>query len=85
MSFNTESMEELNLLLQFDSSSLRSGLKVHSSARPEVIAACRNLFAKGLVTQPDGGYLTDEGVQALGHVQVLAGLMQPVEGEVSAT
>ena len=77
MPFNTDTMEELNLLLQFDSASLMNGIKVHSSARPEVVAACRNLFARGLITQQDGGYLTDEGIEALGHVQVLAGLMRP--------
>jgi uncharacterized protein (TIGR02647 family) len=68
-------IEELNLLLQFDSSSLERGIKVHSNAREEVIYACQSLFAKGLVTQPDGGYLTDEGVEALSHAQVLAGLL----------
>lgn len=75
MLFNADTMEELNLLLQFDSATLRNGIKVHSNARPEVVAACRSLFAKGLVSQQDGGYLTDEGIEALGHVQVLAGLM----------
>jgi hypothetical protein len=28
-----------------------------------------------LVSQRDGGYLTDAGVEALAHVQVLAGLL----------
>ena len=74
MSFSPESMEQLNLLLQFDSSSLEHGIKVHSSARPEVIAACQALFDKGMVSQRDGGYLTDAGVEALAHVQHLAGL-----------
>jgi len=68
-------IEELNLLLQFDSSSMDRGIKVHSSAREEVIYACQSLYAKGLITQPDGGYLTDEGVEALTHAQVLAGLL----------
>ena len=67
-------MEQLNLLLQFDSATLERGIKVHSNARPEVIAACRGLFDKGMVDQPDGGYLTDAGVEALAHVQLLAGL-----------
>jgi uncharacterized protein (TIGR02647 family) len=73
--FTASTLEELNLLLQFDSDSLGRGIKVHSNARGEVIAACRRLFDKGLVDQPDGGYLTDEGVEALAHVQILAGLL----------
>ncbi len=75
MSFTPGTMEELNLLLQFDSASLDRGIKVHSNARREVIAACRALFDRGLVTQPDGGYLTDAGVEALAHAQSLAGLL----------
>ncbi len=75
MAFTPSSLEELNLLLQFDNSTLEHGIKVHSSARPEVIAACEGLYQKDLVSQPDGGYLTDAGVEALGHAQALAGLL----------
>ncbi len=75
MPFNNDSLEELNLLLQFDSASLSNGIKVHSSARPEVIAACRNLFDKDLITQRDGGYLTDAGIEARAHAESLAGLL----------
>jgi uncharacterized protein (TIGR02647 family) len=75
LSFTSGSIEELNLLLQFDNTTLEHGIKVHSSARQEVISACRNLFDKGLVSQPDGGYLTDAGIEALAHVQILAGLL----------
>ena len=75
MSFTPGTMEELNLLLQFDSASLDRGIKVHSNARREVIAACKALFDRGLVNQPDGGYLTDAGVEALAHAQSLAGLL----------
>ena len=75
MSFTASTMEEMNLLLQFDSSTFDRGIKVHSDARPEVIAACRNLFDRGLVSRPDGGYLTDAGIEARAHVQTLAGLL----------
>ena len=74
--FNTSTTEELNLLLQFDSATLANGIKVHSSARPEVIAACQGLCEKGLISQPDGGYLTDAGIEALSHAQMLAGLLE---------
>lgn len=79
MSFAANNIEELNLLLQFDSSTLERGIKVHSNARSEVIAACQHLFAKGLIDQADGGYLTDAGVEALAHAQTLAGLLNDKE------
>lgn len=75
MSFSASTLEELNLLLQFDSASHERGIKVHSSARPEVISACQRLFDRGLVSQDDGGYLTDAGIEALEHAQSLAGLL----------
>ena len=75
MSFTAGTLEELNLLLQFDSATHDHGIKVHSSARPEVIEACRRLCDRGLVSQHDGGYLTDAGIEALGHAQSLAGLL----------
>ena len=82
MIFTPSTIEELNLLLQFDNTSLDSGIKVHSSARQEVVDACRRLFDKGLVSQSDGGYLTDAGFEALGHVQAVAGLLgnRPASG-----
>jgi len=73
--FTSSTTEELNLLLQFDNTTSGSGIKVHSSARQEVINACQSLFDKGLVSQSDGGYLTDAGIEALEHVQILAGLL----------
>jgi uncharacterized protein (TIGR02647 family) len=76
LSFDASNTEELNLLLWFDGASQEQGIKVHSSARPEVIAACRGLCEKGLITQADGGYLTDAGIEALSHVAVLARLLE---------
>ena len=75
MLFTPSITEELNLLSQFKSSTLDNGIKVHSSARQEVITACQSLYDKGLVSQCDGGYLTDAGIEALGHVQSLSGLL----------
>jgi uncharacterized protein (TIGR02647 family) len=69
-------MEEMNLLIQFDSSTMNNGIKVHSNARAEVITACQSLFAWGLVSQVDGGYLTDAGIEVFGHMQALAGLLE---------
>ena len=75
MRFTSTTLEELNLLLQFHVATSSNGIKVHSTSRPEVITACQSLFDKGLVNHPDGGYLTDAGIEALGHAQMLAGLL----------
>ena len=75
LSFSSGNTEELNLLLQFDNTTTGSGIKVHSSAREAVISACQRLYDKGLISQRDGGYLTDAGIEALAHAQVLAGLL----------
>ncbi len=47
------------------------GLKIHNDAEPEVIAAATRLHAKGIVTLPDGGYLTDLGHDLFEHAQVV--------------
>ena len=75
MSFTSSHIEELNLLMQFDTAPMDRGIKGPSSARPAIIHACQKLFDEGLVSQRDGGYLTDAGVEALSHVQMLAGLL----------
>ena len=68
MPFNADLVDELNMLIQFNLSTTQEGLKVHSStAEPDVIAAARRLHEKGLLTQKDGGYLTDLGREAAEH------------------
>lgn len=61
MPFSQSLVDELNLLVKFDLSSTQAGLKVHSTANSEHIAAAARLYDKGLTTQSDGGYLTDLG------------------------
>lgn len=64
MPYRPEIVDELNLLVKFDRhSSMQTGIKVHHDAAPEMIAAAKRLFDKGLVSQTDGGYLTDRGVE----------------------
>ncbi|KLN63136.1 MULTISPECIES: TIGR02647 family protein [Vibrio] len=67
MKFTPEHMSELNLLLQFDISSAATGIKVHHEASKEMQAAVQRLYEKGLCTLPDGGYLTDEGIEMAEH------------------
>ena len=71
MTFTSEMIAELNLLLKFPNKSLMQGLKIHNDAEPEVISAANRLFDKGIVTLPDGGYLTDLGHDLFEHAQVV--------------
>lgn len=71
MKFTQEHIQQLNLLLQFDLSSRATGIKVHNSADSDVKDAVSQLFEKGLCTQHDGGYLTDEGIVLAEHAEKL--------------
>jgi uncharacterized protein (TIGR02647 family) len=71
MTFTSDMVAELNLLLRFPSKSLMQGLKIHNDAEPVVVAAAKRLFEKGIVTLPDGGYLTDLGHDLFEHAQVV--------------
>lgn len=63
MKFSQQHLDELNLLVQFDISSSATGIKVHSEAGDAMQEAAKRLYSKGLCTLPDGGYLTDEGIE----------------------
>lgn len=71
MPFNEELTEELNLILKFPDKSLMQGIKIHNDAEPGVVAAAKRLFEKGIVDQPDGGYLTDLGHDLAEHASVI--------------
>ena len=71
MPFNTDLTNELNLLSQFNLANEQDGIKVHHDASSEMIAAAEKLHTKGLITQKDGGYLTDLGRKAAEHTQAL--------------
>lgn len=63
MPYRPEVVDELNILLKFSQHSTQEGIKIHHSAAPSTIEAAQRLHAKGLVTQADGGYLTDRGIE----------------------
>lgn len=71
MALTDELIEEIKILVHYNLSSIQEGIKVHGSAKPEMIAATESLFKKGLVSQSDGGYLTDLGVEAAEHAQAV--------------
>ena len=84
MPFTPDFVQELNTLLHFDPHTTQTGIKVHTRADPAVIAATERLYAKGLLTQIDGGYLTDSGREAAAHAQAVLVLLNSVR-KVPAT
>ncbi len=71
MSYTPDLVAELEILRLFNLDNTLEGLKVHQSADPNAIAATQRLHAKGLTSQPDGGYLTSLGRDAAEHAQSL--------------
>jgi uncharacterized protein (TIGR02647 family) len=69
MNFNHDLLDEINLLMKFNLTTTLEGIKVHHNADPENISAALRLFDKQLVTQKDGGYLTDLGREVSEHLQ----------------
>ena len=72
---NTAILEEIDLLLLFNQQTAQQGIKVHSSASDSSKAAAVRLFDKGLISQSDGGYLTDRGIEAAKHGENLVSLL----------
>ena len=71
MSFTPELVAELEVLAQFSLDSSQEGLTVHQPADKTLVAAAKRLHEKDLITQPDGGYLTSLGRDAVENVQTL--------------
>ena len=69
MTLKPELIEELKVLSLYNLASHQEGIKVHDSATPDSISAAKRLFDKGLLSQHDGGYLTDLGIEAAEHTQ----------------
>ncbi|MCT7656365.1 TIGR02647 family protein [Oceanimonas sp. NS1] len=76
MHYHQALMDELNLLLHFDLDTTRQGIKVHHDASPGMVQAASRLHDKGLITQVDGGYLTELGRETAEHAQMLLGLLK---------
>ena len=72
---------EIRVLTLFNLDSAMEGIKVHKSADAETLGAIQRLYEKGLLTQQDGGYLTDLGIHCAEHLQtalrILNGPVQP--------
>lgn len=78
MPYSLEQIHELDVLIRYNLESSQQGIKVHKSANPETIEAVKRLHQKGMLTQVDGGYLTDLGRTAAEHAQTLLLMLAPV-------
>jgi uncharacterized protein (TIGR02647 family) len=86
MSFTPELLDELNILIRFDLVTNQQGLKVHThKADAKVIDATRRLYSKGLITQPDGGYLTSLGRNATFNAQAALSLLTEGSAQLAGT
>jgi len=78
MPYSPEQMHELDVLIRYNLESAQTiGIKVHKNANPEMIEAVKRLHQKGMITQLDGGYLTDLGKTAAEHAQTLLLMLAP--------
>lgn len=76
MPISSELTEELNILSRYNIASAQEGIKVHHTAAPELVAAVKRLYSKGIVTQEDGGYLTDLGIETAEHIQKVVSILK---------
>lgn len=79
MAFTPEMIAELEILALFNLGTTQEGIKVHQTAAPSAVAAAKRLHDKGLISLPDGGYLTSLGLDAAEHVQVLLTILNVTE------
>ena len=77
MTIKQELIDEIEVLLRYNLDTTQEGIKVHNSARQGLIHASERLFEKGLISQKDGGYLTDLGHEAAEHTQAALRLLSP--------
>ncbi|MFQ5642305.1 MAG: TIGR02647 family protein [Thiogranum sp.] len=84
MHYTKEQMAELDILIHFSLDTANRGIKVHSTADADMISAVQRLFDKGLVTQKDGGYLTDLGRRAAEHAQALILILSPHQHSIAS-
>ena len=84
MRYTKEQIAEIDILIRYNLQSSQQGIKVHSNADTEQIEAVERLYEKGLVTQKDGGYLTDLGRKAAEHAQALILMLAPHHHSVAS-
>lgn len=75
--FTSDLIDELEILALYNLSNHLEGLKVHNNASPKAQKAITRLHEKGLISEPDGGYLTSLGIDAAEHAQSLLTILSP--------
>ena len=81
MSYTSQNLSELKVLMLFNSSTSLEGIKIHKSAAPDLIAAAQHLHSGGFITQVDGGYLTQLGIETAEHAHSLFYLLNSGDHE----
>jgi len=81
MSYTPQNLSELKVLMLFDPPTSLEGIKIHKSAAPDVIAAAQHLHSGGFITQVDGGYLTQLGIETAEHAHSLFYLLNSGDHE----
>lgn len=76
MPFHPDISAELKVLTMFNLDTVQAGIKVHKDAEITTKDAVERLFTKGLITQPDGGYLTELGRNCAEHLQHAVRILQ---------
>lgn len=84
MHYSQEQIAEIDILIHYNLESSQQGIKVHSKANRDQIEAVQRLYDKGLVTQIDGGYLTDLGRKAAEHAQALVLMLAPHQHSIAS-
>jgi uncharacterized protein (TIGR02647 family) len=78
MPYTQDIVDELNVLVRYNLTTTLEGIKVHKTASPETIAATHRLFEKGLISQSDGGYLTNLGLETAKQAQAVLDILKPL-------
>jgi len=77
MNLDPELIEELSLLQRFSLNSTAEGISISALGDPAVVAAAERLFEKGIISLSDGGHLTDNGREAVEHMNRLFNQLSP--------
>lgn len=73
-----QQIDQIEVLLHFNLETTLQGLKIHHDARHGLVSAAKQLHELGLITEHDGGYLTDLGHEAAEHLQLALQIMKPI-------
>ncbi len=74
--YSNNLLEEMKLLAQFPEESHLEGLKIHNNASETIKTSAQSLFNKGIISQVDGGYLTDSGREMAEQLHNVLGVLE---------